>query len=356
MKKLKIGDVVEGEIILISDEFIFIDIGVKTDGILPIRSLSPNINVKNLKIGDKITANINKISYDSIELTQVLNKKEGHLNELKNAYENKIPIKGKIANSVNGGFKVNIMGKTAFCPISHIDLYHIDNVEPFINKEFLFQIIDFDPSSNKIVVSRKEILKKEQLSIWQKLKEEWETNSDLIINGKIKKEVNNGYLVELENKLMAYLPQHELNSKEKINYNASLQFKIKNMKIEKDRIYVLLTLNFLANKDWGESLKKFKIGDIVQGQIKNVIKGGYIIEIDDNLNGFLPNHEIDKNPQISIKELQLYSLLDVEIKDIEYFKKQIILKIPENKEDWQQYIAKNEKKYNPFAEYFKKRS
>jgi len=81
---------------------------------------------------------------------------------LQDAYRNRIPVEGKVTEACKGGFRVSIMKKTAFCPISQIDTRYVENQEEYIDSTFDFLISKFEERGKNIVVSRRELLKLEQ--------------------------------------------------------------------------------------------------------------------------------------------------------------------------------------------------
>jgi len=360
MKEISVGNQVSGEIILKSEEYVFVDLGQKKDGILPVKSLNPDTDLNELKMGDQITAFVSKIASDSIELSQVINKKKIDFADIKNAYEQKIPVKGKVVETCKGGFRIKIMGKMGFCPISQIDQFFVDDPEAFVNKELYFFITDFEAASRNIIVSHKQYLLHSAKEKWKKIHADWLKDSSIEFHAKVLKVQDKGIVVQLDNQLTAFLPTSEVSmthideNKEKLAQQGQFKIRIKKINISDERQGAIVTLAEYRKDSWQGIMERFTIGQVVQGQIVQNVRAGVLIELEENFNAFLPNSEINRCDYLSAKELAVNSLLDVRIKDIDPVKRQVILSLPEkgSEQDWQQYKQDSSTGFKPFQKLF----
>ena len=154
---LKVGDTFTGEILSIGKEEAFVSTGSTVDGMIATRDLLDENKEVKYKVGDTIDCVV--ISNKGGEMRVA---KKGALgadaDSLEDAYDMELPVEGRITEVVNGGFRVQIMGKTAFCPISQIDSRFVQDGSDYVNKKFDFIITKFEKKGRDIVVSRRKLL------------------------------------------------------------------------------------------------------------------------------------------------------------------------------------------------------
>jgi small subunit ribosomal protein S1 len=118
---LQIGNTVRGKIIFISNETVFVDIGSKMDGIVEKAELLDENKELHYKEGDVVELYVVGLKEDEIKLSKALSG-IGSFTLLKEAYENRVPVEGKILETCKGGLRAEVMGKKAFCPASQVDI------------------------------------------------------------------------------------------------------------------------------------------------------------------------------------------------------------------------------------------
>jgi len=364
MEKPRVGNSVTGKIILITDEYIFLDIGMKSDGILPVKSLNPGLTLKKLKIGNSLEASITKITPDMIELSQVINKKKVEMDDIRQAFVQQLPIKGKVEKAVNGGFRINIKGKNGFCPISHINRFYTEQPTEFENKEFFFLIMDFDSESKNIVLSRKKYLTKIDYDNWKELSVKHQANPDETYDGKVVHFTDKGVLVEIQKGLTGFLPNRELSfqdpvkARQELNINDSVTVKIIKIDLDENKPGALFSITkIMDDNQWNLFIDQHREGDFIQGQIIRQIKGGFILELENGIQGYLSNQEINSQDYLTAKELSFNSLLDVKIKEIDKINKKIQLSLPEDpaEKEWQNYTSRSSSGFKPLNQKLKRR-
>ncbi|MBP7460845.1 MAG: S1 RNA-binding domain-containing protein [Candidatus Delongbacteria bacterium] len=364
MNRLRPGDKITGTIILVSNEYIFLDIQEKNDAILPIRELSPEYQNRKFKIGETIPVFVSRISSDSIQVSQVMNKKQLAEDDLRNAFNQRIPVRGKITEVVKGGVRVNLMGKSAFCPVSHIDMAYVEDPSLYRNQDSYFIIIEYNKSSNTLVVSRKEYLQIENYQRWKSFQAEWQKNPDEIHPGRISKFLDNGVLVELADRIIGFLPNSDLQmtlSGKKITdlFSIGDELLVKVTRITLDPVHPTALLKREGNRqtDWQEITQDYPVGKKIQARITRIISGGFLVQVNDQLQGFLPQSEVEKQNFITIKEMAVNSLIDLTIKDIDPIRRQIVMSIADpHQEEWKNYSSSHPSTFQPFKSILKSQS
>jgi small subunit ribosomal protein S1 len=136
-KDLRVGDRISGKIIAVGADTVFIDAGSKIDGVVDKVELLDKDGEFTYSVGDHIDLYV--ISSDDAEIRlsrSISGAGSAHL--LQDAFENQIPVEGKIIEQIKGGFKVNILQNAAFCPVSQMDLRYIDTPEDYVGKPLIF--------------------------------------------------------------------------------------------------------------------------------------------------------------------------------------------------------------------------
>lgn len=160
-KKLKVGDKIRGKILVLGSEDVYVSTGTRHDGVIQRRDLLDAEGNCPYKRDDVIELYVTLVKGTEIRLSKNAtdrNKAE----DLKQAYENNLPIPGRIVELCKGGVRVNIKGKIAFCPISQIDSKHIESADEYVGKSFDFKITSITEGGRNIVVSRRKLLDTER--------------------------------------------------------------------------------------------------------------------------------------------------------------------------------------------------
>ncbi|HZX10175.1 MAG TPA: S1 RNA-binding domain-containing protein, partial [Acidobacteriota bacterium] len=153
------GKLVKGKVLKITPSFVLVDIGSKSEGIIPVEDFSDPENMKKIKLGDEIEAMLERTTpkdgYLPLSKSKAIALKA--LDNLEKAYKYNNWIIGKITEKVNKGYLVDVGIKT-FLPDSHADIKPVKVPEQIIGKRFKFKVIKFDHRSENAVVSRKLLL------------------------------------------------------------------------------------------------------------------------------------------------------------------------------------------------------
>jgi len=143
---IQVGDKIRGEIIAVGDKNIFINTGTKTDGVVEKSELLNDDNELECKPGDILDLYVVAIADGEIRLSKSISGVGGD-QLLYDAYQNRIPVEGKVTEKCKGGFRVSIMKKSAFCPISQMDTRYVENEDEYVGEsfDFLISLILFPP-------------------------------------------------------------------------------------------------------------------------------------------------------------------------------------------------------------------
>ncbi len=174
-KKFDLGDRVDAIVSGIDKENVYLDIGPRIQGIVNKNEFLENDEIT-VVINDKVVVYIIGKSKGFFKCTKRLGssnidskKDDTYTVALKEAFDNGVPVEGKVSKVIKGGFEVTLMGKRTFCPISQIDKNYCDEPDVFLNKTLSFFITEIKEDSDDMIVSRKQFLLAEQEKLASKL-------------------------------------------------------------------------------------------------------------------------------------------------------------------------------------------
>jgi small subunit ribosomal protein S1 len=161
-KDFQLGDTVSGEVVKISQESIFIELGGKSEGVAEAAEFLDKEGNLTVEVGDRMELRVASVS-DVIVLSKALKVRGAQaLDVLRDAYESMLPVEGRVTAAKKGGLEVDISGVRAFCPISQIDLGYCENPEEHVGSRYTFRILEFKERGKNVVVSRRALLEEER--------------------------------------------------------------------------------------------------------------------------------------------------------------------------------------------------
>ncbi len=289
--ELKEGELVNGSVIETGCEFVFVDIGYKSEGKIPVTEFT-----ELPKIGDTVTVLLEK--KEGREGQIVVSKKKADIKglwkELFNSFKNEKPVEGKFIRYKKGGYDVDLGHDIiAFAPISKSDIVRIDDPETIVGISSKFFIEQFsmeaNGSSNKknnIVVSRRKWLEKD---IRDKQHSFFETKKvGDIVEGIVKTFTAFGAFVDLGGfdgllHINDMSWGHASKPKDYVKKDEKISLKIINIDVENRRIN--LSLKHMKENPWSNFTEKYKKNDIVDGVVSKITNFGAFIEIEEGIEG-----------------------------------------------------------------------
>ena len=295
----KKGDVIIGKISSINESHIIISLGQKQDAYAEIGDYLEKGELK-YKVGDEIKGFIVKIDDDQITIAKSLNRSHGNKVLLKEAFNNKIPVKGKVIEPLKGGYSVEVFGVKAFCPFSHIDIILSDNPDFYLNHTFDFDIIEFEKGN--IILSRKNILQAEIDEKKERFFANYKTGDT--IKGTIVRLTNFGAFVDLGGlEGLLHISELSWSHVDKASEILSLgdEVEVKIIKIDTERI--ALSLKALHENPLLIAMNKLKVGDKIKCRVIRHGSFGSFVEIEKGVEALIPislmsNKKINKPSEI----------------------------------------------------------
>lgn len=319
-KKLAVGDRVKGELVAVGDSEVFFSIKIKDgqqnlatprDGSVPKKELINSEGVLSYKVGDHIDLYVTKTKGSIITLSPSPTAKNIAA-DLKDAYGSSLPIEGRVTEACNGGVRVTIRGKSAFCPIGQLDLARVESVDNYIGQKFDFLIIEYAENGRNIVVSRRKLLQNQRsLSEKSFFKDHHEGQ---VVPGIVRRIENFGAFVEIAPGIEGLLHISELSwsrvndTHEVLTVGQEVQVKI--LKIEKDaknkgsdkgkegRTKISLSIKQATAEPWSNVSQNFTEGTTVNGKVTRCTKFGAFVEITPGVEGLIPLSEMSYTKRV----------------------------------------------------------
>lgn len=294
-KQIIVGMVVKGEVISVGEKQAFLNIGYKIDGILPLNEVTQNedANLNDLlKVGQEIETKIisrrNEDGY--VVLSRVEIERTEASKEIKQSKENKTTLNVMVTSAVKGGLVANYKGVRVFIPASHVELYHVDDLSPYVGKEMIINIIEIkeEKRSTRIVGSRRDILKQEKSG---KEEETWDIiENGQILEAEVERLTDFGAFVDV-NGIDGLLHVSEISwgrvNKPADVLNVGDKIKVYVLNVDKENKKISLSMKKLSENPWDNVDVKYPVGSIVLGKIVRFAPFGAFVQIETGVDGLV---------------------------------------------------------------------
>ena len=282
-----VGSVVKGTIIKITPDFVTVDVGLKSEGRIPVREFGQN---PELKIGDTVEVYVDR--YEDREGNIVLSREKARREEvwqdLEKAMNANELINGVIFGRVKGGFTVDLNGAIAFLPGSQIDIRPIRDITPLMGISQPFQILKMDKVRGNIVVSRRVVLEETRAESRAELIDAIKEGS--VLEGVVKNITDYGAFIDLGG-VDGLLHVTDISWK-RINHPAEVlsvgqTVKVQVIKFNEDNQRISLGMKQLENDPWQNVEERFKVGEVYKGKVTNITDYGAFVELEDGIEGLV---------------------------------------------------------------------
>jgi len=339
-----IGSVVRGTIIRITTDFAMVDVGLKSEGRIPLREFGQN---PELNIGDVVEVYVDR--YEDREGNIVLSREKARREEvwhdLEKAMNSNERINGVIFGRVKGGFTVDLNGAIAFLPGSQIDIRPIRDISPLMGISQPFQILKMDKLRGNIVVSRRVVLEETRAESRAELIDAIKEGS--ILDGVVKNITDYGAFVDLGG-VDGLLHVTDISWK-RINHPAEVlvvgqTIKVQVIKFNEDNQRISLGMKQLESDPWQNVEGRFKINDVYKGKVTNITDYGAFVELEDGIEGLVHVSEMSwtrKNVHPG-KIVSTSQEVEVKVLEVDSDKRRISLGIKQcTQNPWASYVEEH---------------
>lgn len=339
------GKVVTATIIGLENDFAVLDVGLKTEGRVPLREFGAE--AKGLKVGETVEVYLDRIenALGEAVVSREKARREEAWTRLEKQFADGEQVIGVITGRVKGGFNVDLGGATAFLPGSQVDVRPVRDVGPMINVEQPFVILKMDRQRGNIVVSRRSILENERAD--QRGEVVAGLNEGEIKEGTVKNITDYGAFVDLGG-VDGLLHVTDISWK-RISHpgqvlNVGDVVKVQIVKINPETHRISLGMKQLNSDPWENASTKYPLGAKLSGKITNITDYGAFVEIEDGVEGLVHVSEMSwtkKNVHPS-KIVSQDQEVDVIVIDVDADKRRISLGMKQAQENpWAEFLAAN---------------
>jgi small subunit ribosomal protein S1 len=297
LRDFKDGDIVDGEVVKIDRDEVLVDIGYKSEGVVPTKELSIRHDVDPndvVKVGDKIEALV--LQKEDKEGRLILSKKRAQYERawgrIEEVMQSGGTIRGPVIEVVKGGLILDI-GLRGFLPASLVDLRRVRDLHPFVGQELEAKIIELDRNRNNVVLSRRAFLEESQSEDRKKFLESLQKGERR--KGKVSSIVNFGAFVDLGGvdglvHVSELSWKHVDHPSEVVQVGQEVEVEVLDVDLERER--VSLSLKATQEDPWKEFERKYQAGEIIEGQVTKLVPFGAFVRVAQGIEGLVHISEI----------------------------------------------------------------
>ena len=286
------GDLVTGTVVKIEKDEVLLDIGFKSEGVIPVRELSIRKDADPsdiVSLGDKIEALV--LQKEDKDGRLILSKKRAEYERAWNRIEEKFKagevVTGEVIEVVKGGLILDI-GLRGFLPASLVDLRRVKDLDMYLNTEIEARVIEMDRNRNNVVLSRRVVLeesrKAERSEILSKLK------SGMRLKGTVSSIVDFGAFVDLGGidglvHISELSWNHVNHPSEVVKVGQEVEVEVLDVDLQRERIS--LGLKQTTEDPWVKLVESYPVGTIVDGKVTKIVPFGAFIELGNSIEGLV---------------------------------------------------------------------
>ena len=342
------GRVVKGTVTAIENDLVVIDVGLKSEGRVPLREFAPAPGQKaELSVGDEVEVYVDRVEnmHGEAMLSRDRARREAAWDKLEGEFAKTARVEGVIFGRVKGGFTVDLNGAVAFLPGSQVDIRPVRDVTPLMDIPQPFQILKMDRRRGNIVVSRRAVLEEtraeQRTGLIQSLAE------GQVIDGVVKNITDYGAFVDLGG-IDGLLHVTDMSYK-RVNHpseviNIGDTVKVQIIRINRETQRISLGMKQLESDPWEGAAAKYPVGGKFSGRVTNITEYGAFVELEAGIEGLVHVSEMSwtkKNVHPG-KIVSTSQEVDVVILEVDEDKRRISLGLKQAQQNpWEAFADKH---------------
>src|SRR6266480_4191364 len=331
------GDVVTGKVVRIDKDEVLVDIGYKSEGVIPAHELSIRKSVdasEEVELGEEVDALV--LTKEDQDGRLILSKKRARFERawrrIEAAAESGEPVEGNVIEVVKGGLIIDL-GVRGFLPASLVDIRRVQNLDEYLGQKIECKVIELNRSRNNVVLSRRAVLEEERKEARQQILDRLQPG--LVVEGQISNIVDFGAFVDLDG-IDGLIHISEL-SWSHVNHPSEIlsigdTVSVKVLDIDRDRQRISLGLKQTQEDPWQRVVDTYNVNDELEGKVTKVVTFGAFVEILDGVEGLVhiselaphhienPREIVEQGDQVKVRILEIDSerrRLSLSIKRVE---------------------------------------
>ncbi|WP_152654632.1 30S ribosomal protein S1 [Oceanobacillus sp. CFH 90083] len=333
LQALEVGATVTGTVVKLEEKQVLVDIGYKTEGILPISELS-TLHVESttdvLSEGEEVTLKVKKIDDDEVVLSKKAVDAEQSWEELERKYEQGEAFETTVKEVVKGGLVVDV-GVRGFIPASLVETYYVEDFSDYLDRTLKVKITDIDRTQNRVILSHRAIVEDEEKERKEKVLQS--LNPGDVIEGVVQRITNFGVFVDLGGvdglvHISQLAHEHVEKASDVVSEGDKINVEVISVDLDSERIS-LSHKNTLPGP-WADVSEKIKPGSTTEGVVKRLVSFGAFVELLPGVEGLVHISQI-ANRHIGTPQevLEIGQTVTVKVLDVNEEEQRISLSIKE---------------------------
>jgi small subunit ribosomal protein S1 len=300
------GDVVTGKVVRIDKDEVLVDIGYKSEGVIPVSELSIRRSVdpsEEVQLGEEVDALV--LTKEDQDGRLILSKKRARFERawrrIEQAAATGEPVEGKVIEVVKGGLIIDL-GVRGFLPASLVDIRRVQNLDEYMGQTIECKVIELNRSRNNVVLSRRAVLEEERKEARQQILDRLQPGQ--VVEGTISNIVDFGAFVDLDGiDGLIHISElswgHVNHPSEVLSIGQTVRVKV--LDIDRERQRISLGLKQTQEDPWQRVVSTYSVGDVLEGKVTKVVAFGAFVEVMEGVEGLvhiseLAQHHVD-NPR-----------------------------------------------------------
>ena len=339
--RLQPGQKVSGTVIAITGDSVFVDVGIKVDGIMERKDIMDAEGKESVGPGDTIEAWVTGVNAQEIRLSRSMSG--SGVAALEDARDAALPVDGRVTALCKGGYTVEILGKNAFCPGSQMETVSAGDAESLVGRSMQFLVTRVENRGRNIVVSRRALLEREREENLARLLDTLKEGDE--IEGRISRFAAFGAFVELAPAVEGMIHLSELSwsristPDEAVSLGDAVRARVLGItRNDKGQVRISLSLKKAVGDPWQDVSSRLSAGDVVQGKVVRLLPFGAFVELLPGIEGLVHLSEMSWAKRVNKAEevLTVGESVSVKIKDINVESRRISLSLRDAEGDpWQ---------------------
>jgi small subunit ribosomal protein S1 len=317
---ISVGANVTGTVVKVEDKQVLVDIGYKTEGIVPISELS-SLHIETagdaVKEGDQLTLKVKKVEDDEVVLSKKAVDADIAWEELEQKYEQGESFETEVKDIVKGGLVTDV-GLRGFIPASLVETYYVEDFTDYKGKTLKVKIADLNREQNRIILSHRAVVEEEDNLKKQDLLQSLEAGQ--ILEGVVQRLTGFGAFVDIGGAdglvhISELAHEHVENASDVVSEGEKIEVEV--LSVDRDNERISLSRRKTLPGPWNNISDRIKKGDVLEGTVKRLVNFGAFVEVQPGVEGLVhisqianrhigtPQEVLDAGQQIKVKVLDV---------------------------------------------------
>lgn len=343
--RLNVGDKITGTVAHIDTSSIFVELGQRVEGRAARGQFTDKEGELEVELGRAYDFYVLDVRGDSVELGKHLDNRGAGIFALEQAAESQVPVQGKVIERNKGGFEVEVLNTSTFCPVSHIDLHNDEDLDVYVGQTYQFIVLEVRDGGRSVVVSRRALLAREADAERAKLLETLEVGS--VLTGTVRSIMDFGAFVELGGvDGLIHISELSWGTIEKptdvVSEGQEVKVKVLSMEGQGRKMRIGLSMRQVQGDPWDGVQERYAVGQELMGTVVRTAQYGAFVELEPGIDGLVHVSELSWSRVTRPTDVvKVGERVRVKIQGIDLARKRISLSMREAKADpWDEIDSK----------------